>query len=279
MQQTQEENKIKDRLMLAVIVLLCAATVILDFLQISYVADEFRNRMISKIIQQLAGSLAAILLMIRSKIRLFGKPQNWLYMIPCLLIAIDNFQFSSFFNGRMELERSQPIDFILFAGYCLAVGTFEECIFRGIIFAVLAGCFSGDKKGFLQTYVVSSLIFAGAHLFNVFAGAGIGATLLQVGYTLLTGGLFGFALIKTKNVFCAALTHAVYNFCGLLFDKTQGLGTGIVFDMGTVVTMIVVSVVIGAFILYKVYTYPEEERLELYARLGVKEKKQKIEEK
>jgi hypothetical protein len=67
--------------------------------------------------------------------------------------------------------------------------------------------------------------------------------------------------------------HAVYNFCGLLFgtESNLGLGAGVVLDLGTAITMLIVSVLVGAFVLYKVFTYTEEERIELYQRLSVKE--------
>ena len=254
---------------ITLILLFCGLTLALDYIKIDYVSNELRNQYISKIIQQACGGVAAILLMVRLNIRLFGKPQHLLYLIPCFLIAIDNFQFSSYFNGCMELVHKQPMDFILFALYCLSVGIFEECIFRGVIFTVLAGLFSKDKKGLLLTFVASSVVFGFAHIFN--------GSILQVGYTILTGGLFAFTLMKSKNIFCCALVHAVYNFGGLLFETSErfGLGNGVFFDVGTVVTMAVVSVVLGAFVLYSVWKYSAEEQEELYAKLGVPmEKKQ-----
>ncbi len=264
MLKSERRKKIINALQITAILFFCAITVTLDFFKISYAQDEFRNRMISKIIQQVCGCVAAILLMARLKIRLFGRIKNALYLIPCFIIAVDNFQFSAFFQGKMQLVRTAPIEFVLFLGYCLCVGLFEELIFRGVLFSVLAGVFSKDKKGFLKTYVVSSFIFGGAHLFNGFSFG----TLLQVGYTVLTGGLFAFCLIKTKNVLCCALAHGVYNFCGLLFD-VNGLGSGVVFDLGTVLTMLTVSILVGIFVLYKTWKYTDEERIELYGRLGV----------
>ena len=254
---------------IALILLFCGLTLAFDYIKIDYVSHELRNKYLSKIIQQACGGVAAILLMRRLNIRLFGKPQHLLYLIPCLLIAIDNFQFSSYINGHMELVYDQPIDFILFGLYCLSVGVFEECIFRGVIFTVLAGLFSKDKKGLLMTFVASSVVFGLAHIFN--------GSILQVGYTILTGGLFAFTLMKTKNIFCCAFVHAVYNFGGLLFDTAErfGLGSGVVFDMGTVITMLVVSLVIGSFILYSVWKYSMEEQHELYAKIGVSMKQRK----
>lgn len=256
---------------IAIILALCIATVLLDFIKINYTTNALHNNYISKIIQQGVGVIAIVLLFRRLNIKLFGMPQKWLFLIPCLIVAIDNFQWSSYLNGRMELIHNQPIDFLLFGAYCLAVGMFEECIFRGIIFSVLADNFSKDKRGLWQTYIISSLIFGIAHLFN---GLSFG-TILQVGYTFLTGGLFAFVLLKTKNIFCCGFIHAVYNFGGLLFERAErmGLGNGVVFDTGTVITMFIVSVLVGLFVLYSVYKYSDEERVELYKKLGVSIKK------
>lgn len=239
----------------------------LECVKITYSSNLLHNRLIAKIVQQSCGALAGILILRRLSIQLFKKPQNCLYLIPCIVIAVDNFQFSAFFSGKMQLLYDKPADFLLFFGYCICIGLFEEIVFRGIIFSIIAGIFSKDRKGFLKTYVVSSLVFGLAHLFNGFSAG----TLLQVGYTILTGGLFAFCLIKTKNILCCAFIHGLYNFCGLLFDAQQGLGNGVVFDVGTVITMLIVSVLVGIFVLYHVWKYSDEERMELYSRLGIKE--------
>lgn len=267
MQKGKERKSTRIGIENAVIILFCALAALLDFVDISYVDDAFRNRMISKIVQQTCGSVAGVLLLLRLKVKLFQKPQQLLYLIPCMIVAIDNFQFSSCFNGKMELVRTGALDFSLFFAYCMLIGLFEELVFRGVLFSLLAGFFSQDHKGFLKTYIVSSVLFGAAHFFNGFS---LGV-LLQVGYTVLTGGLFAFCLIKTKNILCCAAVHGVYNFCGLLFDE-QGLGSGVVFDVGTTVTMLIVGVSVGIFVLYKVWKYPEEERKELYIRLGISEK-------
>ena len=269
-QNTSRRGNIRNVMQIAIIVLLCLATLALDFLCCKG-SETLRKATLCKLLQQLCGATAAILIMVRLNIRLFSKPQKWLYLIPCLIVAIDNFQFSAYFNGKMQLVYDKPADIALFAVYCLSVGLFEECIFRGIVFSVLAGIFPQNKKGFLSTYVVSSVVFGVIHIFNGFSAGAF----LQAGYSILTGGLFAFCMIKTKNILCAAFVHGVYNFCGLLFGAFQpngctiGLGNGVVFDKGTVVTMLIVGVLIGLFVLYKVFTYTDEERRELYQKLGV----------
>ena len=276
MQVSMDKKKICHAVEITLILILCAITLLLDFVRISYLSDELRNKLLSKFIQQACGAIAAGLLLHRLGIRLFGKPQQLLYLIPCLIIAIDNFQFYAYFSGKMELVHKEAVDFILFGLYCLSVGLFEELIFRGIIFSVLASRFSKDKKGLWQTFIVSSLIFGAAHLFNGFSMG----TLLQVGYTMLTGGLFAFTLMKTKNLFCCALIHSVYNFCGLLFDSSErmGLGAGVVLDLGTALTMLVVCVSVGIFVLYSVKRYDRAEQTELYEKLGISIKEADITE-
>lgn len=272
MPKTKQNKSISYILIRVFIVALCAAMLALDYIPIQYVQDGVRNVWISTIVQQCVGAIAIILLMLHLNIKLFGKIHAWLYLLPCLIVALDNFPLISYINGNMHFTRTGAWDFVLFALYCLAIGLFEECVFRGVLFSVIASLFSQDKKGFFKTFVVSSAVFGLAHLFNLLSGAGIGATLLQVCYTTLTGGLFAFAMIKTKNVLCAAFVHGLYNFCGLLLSE-QGLGSGIVFDVGTGVMMGIISVIIGVFVLYSVWKYTEAERSVLYKHLGIEKHK------
>ena len=265
------KNKRKETLLKIGIVCLCAFTVLLSVFDFAYTSDETKNLWIGGILQQACGTIAVILLFPVLKIRLLSPPKKWLYLIPCIIVAVNNFPFWSYFNGNMHLVRTQTTDLLLFVFYCLFVGLFEELVFRGVLFSLLAGRFSNDKKGLVKTFVLSSVIFGLAHLLNLIAGAGVGATLLQVCYTTLTGGLFAFALIKTKNILCCAFIHGLYNFCGLImeFPARGGLGTGVVFDFGTGLTMGVVALAVGIFVLYSLWKYSETERVELYSRLGI----------
>ena len=268
MSDSKDKKGIGDICIRVAVVALCAAMLVLDFVSIQYAEDALRNEWINRIVQQGIGAIAVILLMLYLKMRLFGKVHHWLYLLPCIVIALDNFPSISYLNGNMHFERFEALDILLFALYCLMIGLFEECVFRGIVFSVFARMFSKDQRGLIKTFVISSAFFGISHLFNLFGGAGIGATLLQVCYTTLTGGLFAFVLIKTKNIFCCAFVHGLYNFCGLILSQ-QGLGSGIVFDLGTGVMMTVISVVIGVFVLLSLRNYKENERSILYKRLGI----------
>lgn len=271
MRNLQRKSQPNEYVFWGIIAVLCLITLVFSLVPIQCFEESWRNKWLMGILQQVFGVAAVILLAKKFEIRLFGRPERLLYVLPCILIAVNNFPFYAYFSGKMQLSTSNPLDFLLFTLHCISVGLFEECVFRGMLFYIIASYFPKNKKGVIQTVVVSSLLFGAAHLINLFAGANVGATLLQVGYTVLTGGLFAFTFIQTKNVLIPAFVHATYNFCGLLFEIPQrgGLGTGVVFDMGTIILMAFVCVIIGAIIVYNLIKYPENERKTLYKRLSI----------
>lgn len=251
------------------IVGLCIAALLVEFLKIPWTGEAFLDEILCKLLQQVLGTTAVILLMLRLKIRLFGGVKNWLYLLPCLLVAVDNFPFYSYFQGNMQWVRTGFWDICLFAVYCLSVGVFEECVFRGVLFSLLASYFSKDRKGFLKTYFFSSALFGAAHLLNLLSG-NVGAVVLQICYSTLTGGLFAYVMIKTQNVLCGGVLHGLYNFCGLLLSE-RGLGAGVVFDFGTGLIMTIVSIAVGIFVLKTILQYKDEERTELYEKLHIQQ--------
>jgi len=208
----QNTAKTKNVIEFSIILLSCVFTAVFEFIAVAPFQKEIYNKLLQNILPLPFASLAVFLLLRRCGYKLFGRPKKLLCLLPCLLVAIDNFPFASYFAGKIELKYDQFLVFLVFAVYCLFVGVFEELLFRGIIFGVLAERFSKNKRGLIKSYVLSSVIFGGMHLLNLFTGTSVGATLLQVCYSTLTGGLFGYALLKSKNVLIPAFVHAVYNF-------------------------------------------------------------------
>ncbi len=261
----EQRKRIYSGIQIAIILVFCALTILFDFIEIQWLKDEWRNRLLAKILQQFFGGIAGLFLLMRLNIQILAKPTNLLYLIPGFAVAINNFQFSAYFNGEIELIRGGVIDFLLFGVYCVLTGLFEEFIFRGVIFALLIGMFPRNKKGLIWTVILSSIIFGLVHLVNGFS--------FQIIYTMLTGALFAFCFIKTKSLFCCAAVHAVYNFGGVLFDSGDnfGLGSGIVFDAGTVVSMLVIGILVSIFVVYKTFSYKKEECVALYKILNVNE--------
>lgn len=257
----------KNQILDAVIVALFLLTALFEFLPIVYTQNAVHNRFIKKTLPLIFGIAAVYLLLYKNDAKIFSKPQNFLYYIPCFVVAVNNFPFFSYFSGKMQLLHTETLDVVLFVVYCIAVGLFEEGVFRGILIPFFASCFSKDKKGLWLTLITSSAVFGGIHLFNLAYGGNVGATLLQVCYSFLTGGMFAFILIKTKNVLLCAFTHTVYNAAGLLCS-TEGLGAGVVFDLPTGLCMGIVAVAVCIFVLVCVHKYSQEEQEELYQKLG-----------
>ena len=246
----------------------CICLAVFSIANFTYSANEKTNRLIKSLLPLCFGSPLAVWMMVRENSGLFKKPEKWLFLAPCLLVAVNNFPFCSFFAKKCGFVSAGTIVWLLFIVYCLLVGLFEECVFRGIVFPALAGRFSQDKKGVIKTFFLSSVVFGASHLLNLLTGGGVGATLLQVVYSTLIGGLCAFVLMKTKNILLCALVHSTYDICGLALDQTWGCGNGVVFDFPTAFMMAIVGVAVGVFVLYQVFTYSEEERSSLYQRLG-----------
>ena len=262
------EKKVKEKILQYSILACLILTVLFDFIDFSLFSNPKDDYFFSNIVALACGSIAVVLLMKKEKSGLFKKPTNLPFLLLGFIIAIDNFQFASFFAGKMQSFSAEISTWLLFCVYCLFTGFFEEFLFRGVVFPFLASKFEKSKKGLFKTVAVSSLIFGCAHLLNIVSGANIGATLLQVCYSTLTGALFAFILIKTKNIILCALTHGLYNFFGLLFSAEQGLGYGVVFDLPTALTMFIVSSIVFVVALISFIKYSENERITLYERLG-----------
>ena len=252
---------------------LCAIMLLFEWIPdlkvLPITTDEAYNRLICRIFPLIAGCLAVYLITTESSVQLFKKPQNLWCLLPAMAISLNNFPWLAWSAGKMELIHTQPLHFALFGAYCLLIGFFEEVLFRGVVFALMVSAFEKTKKGLLWSYVLSSVVFGLIHLFNVFQSGG--AAVLQAGYSILTGGLFAFVWIKTKNILFPSLVHAVYNFCGLLYTKDAGLGLGSVIDLPTGIMMAIIAVICGVFVLIGVWKCDSDERKELYTRLGVKE--------
>lgn len=251
------------------IVLSLFLAALFSLLNVKYSSDERSNALLQKLLPLVFCSNVAVYFVLKDRRSLFGKAEKPLYLLPCLLVAVNNFPFFAFITGKSVFVSVGATDVILFFLYCSAVGIFEECVFRGILFPVLLERFPKNKKGLLYGFVLSSIIFGLFHLFNLLGGAGLGETLLQVCYSALIGGLCAFALIKTKNILCLAAIHALYNFCGLLLDDSVGLGNGVVFNLPTVLITLAIGLSVGVFVLHSLLRYSEKERTDLYARMDI----------
>ncbi len=192
-----------------------------------------------------SGIIFTIILSLKFDILKCHRHHLFLLAIPALLISINNFPFIAFFNHQTTLTASQQ-DIYYFLLQCLTVGLFEELVFRGLVLSWLLSYLKHKKYYIWKSIIISSLLFGLMHVFNVFSGAGLSATLLQVVYTTLTGMMWAAVLILTKNIWIVVSLHTLYNMSGLFFP-TLGQVTG-QWDIWTVTITIIIS--LGALLFY-----------------------------
>jgi hypothetical protein len=174
-----------------------------------------------------------------------GKDILW--CLPCFAVAVVNFPFSALISGGATVTRTDLI--WLFAVKCLSIGAMEELFFRGLLVPLLQKKYENRRYTLLYSILISAAIFSLMHLVNLFFGASVGATALQLVYTFLLGCMFAAMFLKTKNIWLSVAAHTVFDFGGGIVTD---LGSGAFQDTVFWVLTIVFGVVCGAYILYYV---------------------------
>ena len=106
----------------------------------------------------------------------------------------------------MELIHKEPLDVILFGLYCLSVGLFEECIFRGLIFRNLYG------KSPWAAYLISMIAFACIHILGyigLYSPLELVLALLQY---LPAGLCLAWSYTRADTIFAPIIIHAAVNY-------------------------------------------------------------------
>ena len=179
-----------------------------------------------------------------------------LFTIPPFLVVVNNMPILSMIWGDAYLVHTAPVYMIWFAAECLAIGLFEEFAFRGVIFLMFAEKRHTTRKGLFWSLILSSAVFGGVHLINIFMGAGIGPTILQIGYSFLIGAMCSVVLLKTRNVWLCVVLHAIYDFCGNLMPT---LGGGTWWDTPTVIFTAVLAVATTVYLVWQFFKLDLDE--------------------
>lgn len=241
----------KDILSVALLVVAAVILIVFDFVDITYCADGTVNGLIDAIIPR-----AAVGVIVTAIIALIGERKvllpdlkrihrDILWCLPCFLVVLANFPFSALIGGSAKVLRADLVWLLVIK--CLCVGLMEESLFRGLVQPVIGGYFKGKKYSAILTVAVTSAIFGLFHLLNLFAGAGVGATLMQVGYSFLIGAMLSAVLLKTGNLWLCVFIHAAFNFGG---DIVSELGSGKFQDTVFWILTAVAGVICTAYILY-----------------------------
>ena len=179
-----------------------------------------------------------------------------LFTLPPFLVVVNNMPILSMMWGDAYFVHNAPVYLIWFAAECLAIGLFEEFAFRGVIFLLFAEKRHTTRKGLFWSLMLSSAVFGGVHLVNVLMGAGIGPTILQIGYSFLIGAMCSVVLLKTRNIWLCVALHAIYDFCGTLMPT---LGDGTWWDTPTVIFTAVLAVATAAYLIRQFFKLDPDE--------------------
>lgn len=206
---------------LIVMLVLCVATVIVFGVPgIIVYADEKLGPLVRDTVPRLAVGALLTVYILKSEYKATLVPRargiwkSLIWCVPCFAVAVVNFPFSALINGVAVIER---VDLVwLFLLKCLSVAWMEELFFRAVLVPLAQKRFESVKGGTVWAVAVSSAVFGLFHFINLFYGASVSGTLLQVGYTFLIGCMLAVTLIKTQNVWLCIAVHFIFDIGGMI---------------------------------------------------------------
>lgn len=233
-------------------------------------SDAYRAPILDTLVMDGLGAVVFVCMTLYMGYRVLDplrKPvgKSLLFFLPSLAVAINNFPLIGLATGNAYV--TDPIGGVLIVvAYCLAIGMFEEFAFRGLFYLmILDGRRSSTKQIFLTT-AISSAVFGLVHLVNLAIGVSPGATLLQVGYSFLIGGMCAIVLLKTANIWYCVLLHVVYDLGGTILY----LGGGVRWDTVTVIITAVLGVAVAVFMVISLLRIKPEDVERLFPEKGSK---------
>lgn len=149
-------------------------------------------------------SLFIILFIIKNKLveyyglNLWPNNKKFLYFFPLIIIISSNL-----WNG-ININNTK-IELVCFSISMLLIGFIEEIIFRGFLFKSL------EKENLNRAIIISSITFGIGHIVNLFTGAALLETLLQICYSMSIGFLFVAIFYKGKSLWPCIITHGLVN--------------------------------------------------------------------
>lgn len=112
-------------------------------------------------------------------------------------------------------------------GLALAAGFCEEAAFRGLPLSYLMRQWKDESK-IIPAVLLTSGLFGLSHGSNIFGGAGVGRTILQVAIALMIGVFLGAVYLRSGNLWPAITVHTINDVLAFLDTKsiTEGVMVG-----------------------------------------------------
>lgn len=118
---------------------------------------------------------------------------------------------------------------------CLAVGVFEEGLFRGLVFGALLSKMGGTRSGVVWAAVISGLVFGIAHVYGYFLFGYItdaltfGQAVVKAIQSSAIGFFFAAVYLRTRNLWAVALVHGLFDLIALLAISFFDISTNITY--------------------------------------------------
>lgn len=123
--------------------------------------------------------------------------------------------FFIYIVANLEIENiavANPWLIVLMILECLAIGFYEELLFRGLLLSQFTELFGKRKSNIICAVLASSFVFGLFHLGNLRSGVGLETVLFQIGYASIMGVAFSALLLRTNwNILWCSLVHAFYD--------------------------------------------------------------------
>lgn len=212
----------------------------------TYSRDVLKNQLISDLCQRALGAVIFFGASAFLGYRMLCRPTRrwWLAFLPALLVVLNNFPIIGLAIGEVTLVRSDLLPVYLID--CLMIGAFEEIAFRGTIFLALLEKRRGSPRQIFWVAAISSAIFGLLHLTNLIDRAGIGPTVLQVGYSFLIGGMCSIVFLKCRNILPCILLHTLFDVGGRMVGT---VAQGRIWNLPTVILTAVLGVAVAVWML------------------------------
>ena len=200
------------------ILLIVLYVIINSFCVQNFGVTDYRSAVINTVF-----SVALIILTIALKrVSYYGlikaeNPKKFLCFLPLVLIISVNLWSGININNT-------PKEIVFHILTMLNVGFIEEIIFRGYLFRMM------EKDSVKVATAVSSITFGIGHIVNLFNGAELVPTLLQICYAMAIGYLFVIIFRKSKSIVPCIVAHSVNNALSIFIaDNTVSLYVAPVF--------------------------------------------------
>ena len=181
------------------IMLIILYVAINSFCMQNFGIEDYRSTLINTVF-----SVVLIILTVRLKrVQYYGlakvaNPGKFLYFLPLLLIISVNLWSGININNT-------PKEIVFHILTMLNIGFVEEIIFRGFLFKMM------EKDNIKAATAVSSITFGIGHIVNLFNGAELMPTLLQICYAMSIGYLFVVIFVKSKSIVPCIIAHSLNN--------------------------------------------------------------------